>query len=154
MLRIIFMIAVLMITGCASINDSEFGRDKSTTIKMRTLMLGVWRGEKNHDDGTYQKWLVTRFPDGTYRIDFSKVSPTGRKESWGEYGLWGIRNPIYFTAMRGFIENSNPTPADPTDSTFYDAYKVVLLTEQEFTYKSYTSGSTFTIKRQCSANKT
>ena len=68
----------------------------------------------------------------------------------GEYGFWGIRNPIYFTSMRGFIENGQPTPADPTTPAFYDAYKIELLTEQEFTYRSYTSGNAFTVKRQCS----
>ena len=143
------MISALILSGCAGLNEGEFGQDKSATIKMRSLMLGKWCGEKKHEDDTYQKWLVDRFPDGTYRIDFTTVSSSGEEESWGEYGLWGIRAPIYFTAMRGFIENGQLTPADPTDPLFYDAYKVVSLTEHNFTYKSYTSGNEFTVKRQC-----
>lgn len=154
MIRLVFVLAVLLLVGCASINEDEFNQDKSTTVKMRSLMLGKWCGEKTHEDGTYQKWLVNRFSDGTYRIDFLKIDPAGKEEKWGEYGLWGIRDPIYFTVMRGFIENNQATPADPTEPAFYDAYKVLLLSGSEFTYKSYTSGNTFTIKRQCSASKT
>lgn len=116
---------------------------------MRYMMLGEWCGQKTHRDGTYQKWLVYRFPDGTYKIDFTKIGLNGDAENWGEYGMWGIRNPIYFTAMRGFIENGEVDPADPTDATYYDAYRVLSLTETEFTYKSYTSGNTFTVNRQC-----
>lgn len=154
MFRIIFSLFTLIAIGCASTNNSDFAQDKSITVNMRSLLVGEWCGEKTHDDGTYQKWLITRFLDGTYRIDFTKVSSTGEEEQWGEYGLWGIRAPIYFTAMRGFVEDGLLVPADPTEPAFYDAYSVVLLAEGEFTYKSYTSGNTFTVRRQCSAKKT
>lgn len=144
----------LVITGCASLGNSEFSKDKASTAEMRHLLLGNWCGEKKLDDGTYQKWEVERYSDGIYRIDFTLIELSGDKKQWGEYGLWGVRNPIYFTAMRGFIDNEQSRPADPEEPAYYDAYKILSLTPNEFTYKSYTSGNTFTLKRQCGANET
>ncbi len=152
-LKWLLSIASLALVGCVSpaAEDpvQEFGYDSRETAAMRQMMLGVWCGEKKFEDGGYQKWLVERFPDGTYRIDFTKTSPGGRADTWGEFGIWGIRKPIYFTAMRGVIQNDRAAQVDPTNPDLYDAYKVLSLTEQEFTYRSYTSGNTFTIKRQC-----
>lgn len=157
MYKRVILIMALILTGCAGFpkqkKDGDSANDKVVTERMRATMLGDWCGEKMHTDGTYQKWLVKRFADGTYRIDFTTVDTFGSEESWGEYGLWGIRTPIYFTAMRGFIEDGRMVPADTSLADFYDAYKIISLTDRAFTYKSYTSGNVFSINRQCNKRK-
>lgn len=153
MIRTLALIFVFILIGCAGLpkngSDAEFYNAPSLTEEMRELMLGDWCGEKLHADGVYQRWLVKRFPDGMYRIDFMTLDTAGKQETWSEYGIWGVRAPIYFTAMRGFIEDEESVEADTNEPVFYDAYKIIKLTEQEFTYRSYASGNVFTVNRVC-----
>ncbi len=155
-MKLTFSLIFLLLLGCSGDKNSQFKYEKDININidMRTMMLGEWCGEKILDNGTYQKWVINRFEDGIYKIEFTQIRTNGAESECGEYGLWGIRNPIYFSAMRGFITNGQQRPADTTKSSFYDAYEIVLLTESEFTYKSFKSGNTFTINRQCGKRQT
>lgn len=142
-------LAVLAVNGCATIskNNDPFNFPKEQTETARDLLIGSWLGEKRHEDGTLQQWLVKRAPDGTYFIQFYVVESNGSRDSWAEVGFWGVRKPIYFTAMRGFVESGRIVPANTNDPVFYDAYHVISLDAEQFTYRSYTSGNEFTVKR-------
>ena len=154
MKNIILITAILLLTSCATSeftkikNNSE--QSKLETAHAKKLMLGTWCGQHTDEDGSISQSTVNRFKDGTYQIDFKEKNKNGVEESWAEFGIWGIRLPIYFTVLQGFIENEQPYLANTEDSSLYDAYKVVELTESVFTYDSYTSGNRFTITRQCS----
>ncbi|HCS26800.1 MAG TPA: hypothetical protein DIW43_05075 [Spongiibacteraceae bacterium] len=151
--KIVLTIIALTLAGCSVTKTAqpgdEFGLDHAITERMRDALLGRWCGEKIYSDGTVQRWTVLRLRDGAYKVDFYTIDADGKEERWGEYGLWGVRAPIYFTAMRGFIKEARAREADTTNALFYDAYKVVELNEEVFTYKSYTSGNTFTLTREC-----
>ena len=127
-------------------SDSEVF-DHATTIQIRAQLIGRWYGEKQLDDESVQKWIVTRQDDGTYVIKFKTIAKDGSVESWVEAGIWGVRSPIYFTAMRSYIENDDAVAADTTDASLYDAYKIVKIDQNSFTYKSYTSGNEYTVKK-------
>lgn len=154
MIRFFVLFFALAVASCASQNEiaplPEFGQDKEITENFRSQMLGDWCGEMTLEDGSVQKWTVLRLENGSYRIDFDKTDLAGTTESWTEYGLWGVRAPIYFTATRGFIDEDETKPADTSDPAYYDAYKILSLNEHEFSYQSYTSGRVFSISRECS----
>jgi len=109
--------------------------------------LGSWRGDTTRTDGTRQQWLMHRAADGTYLVQFRLTRPNGTAEEWAEVGIWGVRLPIYFTAARGVMERGKVEPADVSNPSLYDAYEVKELTNDSFTYYSYTSGDRFTVKK-------
>jgi len=82
---------------------------------MRALLIGRFLGEKTLKDGTLQRWLVTRLNDGNYFIQFKTKKIDGADDSWSEVGIWGVRAPIYFTAMRGHVNNQRISPSDHTN---------------------------------------
>ncbi|MFK8013336.1 MAG: hypothetical protein AB8B80_14950 [Marinicellaceae bacterium] len=154
MKNIILITAIFLLPSCVSTEFSKiknnYEESKIETADAKKLMLGQWCGKHTDEDGSHAEWTVNRFKDGTYQIDFMEKNKNGVEDHWGEFGVWGIRLPIYFTASQGFIENEKPYLANTEDSSLYDAYKVVELTDSFFTYDSYTSGNRFTVTRDCS----
>ncbi|WP_348674931.1 hypothetical protein [uncultured Abyssibacter sp.] len=148
-----WLIAILAvgIMGCSMLGGSDdeaaFHFPDEETESARELMIGNWFGEKRLDDGSLQEWLVKRAADGTYLIEFRLTEAGGSIDTWSEVGIWGIRKPIYFTAVRGFVEGERMFPINTNDHALYDAYEVIVLDDDEFTYRSYTSGNRFTVKR-------
>lgn len=144
-------LSTLLVLGCSNtpknLEDRPFNFPESETAAARSHLIGNWFGEKHHEDGTVQEWLVRRLADGTYFIEFQVTDPSGGQESWVEIGIWGVRMPIYFTAMRGFAESDIVVPADTDNHTLYDAYEIISLDGETFTYRSYTSGNEFTVTK-------
>lgn len=158
MLMHIFILLVLglFLSGCEQIVNTQ--ADVSGNAKadirleakqLRDSMMGVWCGKKTFDDGGSQSWTIERYRDGTYVVLFKTTSKNGVNKQEAEYGMWGIRYPIYFTAVLGFIKDGVPTPANTDNHTFYEAYNIQTLTDNEFTYTSYKSGNTFTVIKEC-----
>jgi hypothetical protein len=135
-------------SGCVSVNlHQPFHYPEEDSVEARQLMIGSWLGVKHFEDGRIQRWLVKRQPDGIYFVHFQIIETNGEMDEWQEVGVWGVRKPIYFTAMRGFVENDNIIPADTDDAVFYDAYRIIELNEQQFTYRSFTSGNEFSLNK-------
>lgn len=71
----VISLVILSLSGCVS-NGADTPQNEvkafsaADTAEAREILLGKWYGEKRHDDGTFQKWLVNRLPDGTYLIEF------------------------------------------------------------------------------------
>ncbi len=144
----IFLVATLILSGCSTAltdQSTEFF-PKEETAQQRSLLLGKWVGERE-SNGDAITWSVTRFADGTYTNEFRIVEANGARDSWTEVGIWGVRKPVYFTAVRGFMVDGQLEPADVAQASLYDAYKIVSLKPDEFTYISHTSGTTFTMVR-------
>ncbi|GEA06912.1 hypothetical protein KUL42_16730 [Alteromonas sp. KUL42] len=139
--------------GCSTSNKLEKPESsivsKEFSNEVRTKLLGKWCGTKKHDDGLLQQWNVERHEDGSYRVDFSTTASDGSQENWSEFGMWGVRYPIYFTAVQGFSGENGPYRANTKDPDLYDAYTIIEIEEEHFTYKSFTSGNTFTLHRKC-----
>ena len=144
------LLLTLLLTSVGNLAaEDSIETNKEKTAEMRELLIGKWCGSKQLADGDHQRWIVNRKSDGTYAIKFTLTKKDKSAETWGEYGIWGIRYPIYFTASRGFIDETGTLPADTNTPSLYDAFTLINLTSDSFTYKSLTSGNTFTINKQC-----
>lgn len=157
LLRVVFFASSsLLLTACIVTTDSSgmttaapliAASATEETVRAREILTGNWYGTQKLDDGSRQEWLMKRAVDGTYEISYRITSTDGSVDEGGEVGIWGIRLPVYFTATRGFVGSDGVMPANVTDPAFYDAYEVKELTQETFTYYSYASGNTFTVKK-------
>lgn len=119
----------------------------AVTEAARKQLIGNWYGDQFTKDGSHQRWLIKRTIDGAYVAVFEALNASGKLERQSEMGMWGIRYPIYFTAVQAFRIGGFTEPADSTDATLYDAYRVVKLDDRRFRYESYTSGTVFEMRR-------
>jgi hypothetical protein len=122
---------------------------KDLNNSTRQLLLGTWCGEKKHENGVLQKWIVYRESTGLYKIDFKTVDTNNVVNNWSEFGIWGVRYPIYFTIVQGFDDGNSVSRANTADPDLYDAYNILNVNKTSFTYNSFASGNTFTINRKC-----
>ncbi len=137
-----FLLCVAFASQSACRADIEV-HDATETAAARQTLLGRWYGEKTLEEGRHQRWLMERFTDGTYRIDFELTSSNNSIESWSETGIWGLRLPIYFTVTQAVGQNDVLKLSNASDPSLYDAYHVQTLAKDRFVYESYTSGSVF-----------
>jgi len=145
----ILMIAgIVALTNCSGQNKSIVKPDMlASAIEKRSLMIGKWLGEMKNEKGDLQQWLTTRFPDGTYKIQFRVPDRGSIYKEQIEAGLWGISGPIYFTIMKGWIKDNNFIPSNPNDPSYYDAYKIIEINKKILKYKSFESDITFEVKK-------
>jgi hypothetical protein len=113
----------------------------------RSLMVGTWLGRAPLKEGGQRSWLMQRHNDGTFVVTFKFQQADGDVERSQEYGIWGLTSPIYFTVTQGWIVNGRRRPADPTSPYFYDAYRTIRIDDKQHVYRSYSTGSRFTVKR-------
>jgi len=152
MFRIVtcWLLVLCILSGCetdAVRNDRELTHfSPEETDRMRSLLIGKWIGERTLD-GRKVRWLSTKNPDGSDDTEFRVLEPDGQKTEWIEHSIWGVRKPIYFTAMRGFIEDGRVAPIDTSHPDAYDAYRIDVLDSGVFEYTSYTSGVSFTVTK-------
>lgn len=143
------LLSILLIICSPAFADNTIEENKQKTIQTRAILIGKWCGNQQLLNGDHQIWTVNRYASGTYKINVTLTKKDGEKSTWGEYGIWGVRYPIYFTAARGFIENKKRFPADTTSADLYDAFTIKSVTAQDFTYQSLTSGNTYTVSKKC-----
>lgn len=143
------ILSCLVVASCASTSPVTHSKEGETvqTITQREMLIGIWRGEAPVKSGGSRFWVVQRHPDGTYQIDFTLINASGAKSSHSEIGIWGTSAGIYFTATRGYVEGSGIDPADTTDPTLYDAYRIIDLTYDKFEYQNLSTGNRFVVKR-------
>lgn len=68
-------------------------------------------------------------------------------ESQNEVGYWGVSGPIDFSIMTGWIKNGEYIPSDPEKAYFYDAYQIVELNDESFTYRSFDQQVEFKVRK-------
>jgi hypothetical protein len=113
----------------------------------RKLLIGKWFGEVKTDDGNKRPLLLDRLPDGTYKIIFRTYKNDSSFKDECEVGLWGFSGSIFFSMMRGWIDDEKFIPADPTDPYYYDAYEILMLTERQFEYRHIPTNKTLRLNR-------
>ena len=147
--HITMLSSCLVLVSCASVSPVTHSKENETaqTIAQRQALVGTWRGEAPVKSGGSRSWVVQRYVDGTYQVDFTLIDAAGTKSSHSEFGVWGTSAGIYFTATRGYVESSGIVPADTTDPTLYDAYKIIDLTQDAFEYQNLSTGNRFIVKR-------
>ena len=143
---LLLLLSILVITSCAQFKATDRSRVSDND---RLLMLGEWCGARITDDGENLEWKVTRKLDGSYSIQFSKHTKDGDVAEWEEYGIWGIRYPVYFSVVQFVLHNGRRIDLDPNLSKYYDVYIVETLNESKLQYKSLASGKTHLVKKDC-----
>jgi len=154
--KIIFFstILTLLLSGCTSSTSSNSViakvKPNLTLSQEKTwqLMQGKWYGDQSTDDNGKREWLVERYPDGTYKIDFRQTNKDGTKNDSTEVGQWGVSGNIYFSIFRGRVINKKMLPVNPSNPYNYDAYKILQLNDEIFKYEATSSNHRFTAKRK------
>ena len=149
MTRFLGLLLCSILCACTQQKELLRSSDKvgtEQTAQSRTLLVGRWYGDMQAADGGRRQWLTERAADGSFNVTF-RVTSRGRNTYQREYGTWGISADIYFTVTSGFIESGLPEPADPTDPTLYDAYRVLSLSASGMTYQNLETGNTFVVRR-------
>ena len=151
MIRAVFLAAIVIVffSGCDSVPAVAPTKFSETpeTVAQRTMLVGTWKGEAPIKTGGSRSWTITRLVDGTVRTDFQETYPSGLSKTHSETGIWGTSAGIYFTATTGFIHDSKISPADTTDPSLYDVYRINRLTGSIFEYQNLSTGNSFTVKR-------
>lgn len=150
LVRICLLVLFASVAGCAIRGSESIDVFKSqlpvSAKERREAMIGKWLGEATTKEGGVRRWLVQRASDGTHRITFRTRIPGKDWNEQTEVGYWGIAGSTYFTIMKGWMDGQRFLPADASNPYFYDAYKVVRLTELEFEYASE-DGTRFSVKK-------
>lgn len=150
---LVVVFSVLTFCGCAVVTTSSspvlvskpaLSEDRIQNWKW---MIGRWYGSQPIDGGGVRQQLTERNGDGTYRITMRYVDANGKLKEGVEVGQWGIVGPVYFSIFRGWVKNGMFTPSSPSEPYNYDAYEVLLLTDDRFQYKSYSTGSIYTLEK-------
>jgi len=149
MLRFCFVSAlVVAASGCAT--DRAIDRLKLSDAaqeQQRALLVGKWIGDAMARDGSRRLQITERNADGTFKVTFRHVEPTGAVSEQTEVGYWGVSGSIYFTITVGWLDEFGLREADPTDASLNDAYQILELTEQRFRYRALQSGDEFSLSR-------
>ncbi len=147
-LLFVICLTVANLLGCASHTKSIIKSDLPLSAEQkRNTLIGKWFGKIESEKGEIQRWLVERSKDGTYRIWF-RVYENGKEvKSQTEVGHWGVAGPIYFSIMRGWIKDDQFIPSDPEKPYFYDAYKIVNLTDRSFIYYNFDEKLEFEVRK-------
>jgi hypothetical protein len=149
-MKALFSVLLLsLLTACTSVApvDAIKPDDSMATTERRSKMIGTWFGDAATKDGGRKMHIVQRLADGTQRIDFKVIGQDGTVTEQSEIGVWGISGPIYFVAIRGFIEGQQVYQADTSRPYLYDAYEILQLTPQVFRYRHIENGNEYTISR-------
>lgn len=146
------VLGMVFMSGLVVAKNSEIPGPKpssSTHLKDRwTMMVGKWLGEIDIKGGGKQKWLVQRFPNGTYKIHFRIYLKDGSVQNVIEAGHWGISGPIYFSINRAIAdENGEFRATDPSDPHYYDAYEIKEFTDKILRYRHFETDNEFQIKK-------
>ena len=147
---------IILIAGCESIHTSSHvvsttKADLTESQKQRwNLMIGRWYGSQPAKGGGTRQHIMHRFSDGTYKVTVKHVKKNGEIELNSEVGQWGVVGPVYFSIFRGWIEAYGVEESDTSNPYNYDAYEIIRLTNEIITYKSYSSGTTYSLKKVAS----
>ncbi len=139
---------ITLLMGCSSMPPIDAMKQSDGSQKaQRALLVGSWFGDAATNDGGRRLQLTQRAPDGTYKVTFRLIDATGEVLEETEVGFWGVSGSVYFTIMRGTLEEGRIVEADPTDPIFNDAYHILELTQERFRYRSLQTTNEFSLSR-------
>ncbi len=150
----LLMAGLIMLSGCASTTQTSSRPVSSVKPAVALsqeeqwhMMVGKWYGEQPTKEGGIRKWLVERFINGTYRIDFRISKEDGTVDVLAEVGEWGISGPVYFSSFRGWVHGERIERSDRSDPYNYDAYRILQLSDTVFEYQHYSTGNHFLVRK-------
>lgn len=114
----------------------------------RELLFGKWYRNTTDDDGNHLSEYAHMAADGTFEFSFIYHDEKGDiSQQIIETGDWGIVGDIHFTITKGEFIDEEHYPVDLNDPDNYNAYRVVELTNQTFTYQHITTEEIFSSRR-------
>lgn len=119
----------------------------SSRQKKWTQLVGKWFGILDLEGGGKYMWINERENDGTYKVHFRVIDPSGKRQEAVEIGEWGVSGDMYFTIYKGYFEEGRINPVDTTNPTYRDAYRILRLTSDFFEYESLDDGMRFSVKK-------
>lgn len=131
------------LTGKSAVNGEAPALDEAQVLQWETL-LGSWYGAQATHDGRRYEWIVSRRPDGIYRLDSRFIDSDGEIKSQIEYGEWSVSGPIYFTTPRAAEEDGEMFEIGRDGPEFGIAYHILSLAADEIVVKAYSDNSVFT----------
>jgi len=127
-------------------DDANPNIQSSRQIKWAQL-VGKWFGILDLEGGSKYMWVNERKNDGTYKVHFRVIDPSGKRKEAVEVGEWGVSGNIYFTIYKGDFEQGRINPVDTTNPTYRDAYRILKLASDFFEYENLDDGIRFSVKK-------
>lgn len=149
-LKSIFSASILVCVGAvftAQAAVDSFKQLDQTQQEQRKLLVGTWYGELDLADGGTRMQITRRAPDGTYKVTFRTRESSGQTWDQTEIGFWGVAGSVYFTITRGWMDGQQFAEADPTDASLNDAYEILELDDDTFSYRALQSGNEYQLNR-------
>ena len=111
------------------------------------MLIGNWIGESSLEQGGRRQVLIQRKANGTFTATF--------KTTWGadppvleqQVGQWGISGPVYFSITTGWLVGDHVDPTDLGQPYFYDAYRIIDLSDTVFEFESFTVDTHYLFRR-------
>lgn len=111
------------------------------------MLVGKWAGETQLRNGGRRQVLVERTVDGTFTVTFKTQWGTDHPVLEQQVGQWGISGPVYFTITTGWLDGDHIDPTDLGQPYYYDAYRIVELSDQRFEFESFATETTYLLWR-------
>lgn len=114
----------------------------------RHQLIGAWYRSVSGENGQYYTELAKLNADGSFEFDFLTYDSDGElSDKTAEMGLWGLVGDIHFTVTCSERVDDVDYNADGENPDNYHVYRVITLTEQEFSYQHIASAEVFTLTR-------
>ena len=111
------------------------------------MLVGKWAGETLLKNGGRRQVLVERTVNGTFTVTFKTQWGTDHPVLEQQVGQWGISGPVYFTITTGWLDGDHIDPTDLGQPYYYDAYRIVDLSDQRFEFESFATDTTYLLWR-------
>ena len=149
---LILLFSSTLFFGCSSTNTPTITESKPDLTldkkQLRNGFIGKWESTQLTKDGNTKHAVIERNPDSRYVVEFKIFYPDQTlKYQSKEFGFWGVSGGVYFTMFRGWIKNDEFSPANPDNAYYYDAYKILNVSENELSYENLSSGNKYVYQR-------
>ncbi|REL26680.1 hypothetical protein DXX93_08875 [Thalassotalea euphylliae] len=132
------IVVLIFIASNSAAGNIDFENIECPELSYDSL-IGKWYSEQKNDGDTYQRWLMHRFPNGTYKttIEYSTLS-TSEVTIEKHKGFWAYSKCLYSTQILEF--NNEPY-------SMSTIYLVLDLDGHSFKYQSTATGTKYTITK-------
>jgi hypothetical protein len=111
------------------------------------MLVGKWFGESPVGNGGHRQVLVERTVNGTFTVTFKTRWGTDHLVVEQQVGQWGISGPVYFTITTGWLDGDHVDPTDLGQPYYYDAYRIIDLSEDRFEFESFAADTHYLLRR-------
>jgi hypothetical protein len=122
-------------------------RPSVTETRRHDMLVGHWVGESPVENGGQRQVYLERSADGTFKVTFRTLWESEHPVVEQQVGQWGISGPVYFTITTGWLDGDQIDPTDLGQPYYYDAYRIVSLSEDLFEFESFSTETRYVLRR-------